>query len=442
MRQHAIRQHARGYTLVEVSVVLLALGLVLWGAVVFWQQSAGQRSSALQLDVQQQAKQSVTGFLHARHRLPCPAADANGVESCTSGTGGLRQVGFLPWQTLGLPRPEAGRLRYGVYREPSATAAEDRDLAVSRDRMNPLRVRTPSPRPQNGSAPNGNAPPVPVAATGQLGATESGDTFDPLNTACNAANAPPCPLGGEASVGQVDICLALNTASDPISAPTGRLGVSAGGVRRPAAFVIAAPGLLDADADGVAFDGANATASDTSPTFESANTRGTSSYDDSVIAASHTELFALLACETGLSAAEHAHFNAAIGAFVLERAMYDYRDQLHVMVRLAEADVAAAAAGLLGAGAGVSDAAQAMLAATGDTILSVGARSFQIGLAAVGIAAAAAGLVAATLGTIDSAASLVDAIATHDEFAARTTAITDLAISINRNALMADAIGF
>ena len=69
-------------------------------------------------------------------------------------------------------------------------------------------------------------------------------------------------------------------------------------------------------------------------------------------------------------------------------------------------------------------------------------RSFMQKMAAVGIAAAVAGGVMAALGMIDSAASLVDAIATHDEFAARTTAITDLAISINRNALMADAIGF
>ena len=78
-------------------------------------------------------------------------------------------------------------------------------------------------------------------------------------------------------------------------------------------------------------------------------------------------------------------------AFVLERALYDYRDQLYVMVKLAEADVAAATAGVTSAIAGGADAAQAMLSATADTTMSVGARSFQIGLAAVGIAAAVAG---------------------------------------------------
>ena len=424
-----MRQRMRGFTLVEISVALLALGLVVWGAVAFWQQSAGQRVSALQLDVQQQARQSVLGFLYARHRLPCPAADANGVESCSLAGGGLRQVGFVPWQTLALPRPESGRLRYGVFREASATAHLDRDLAVAQDRMNPLRVRTPNPRPQNGSAPNGNAPPLPVATAG-------------LNSACNPANAPPCSLGGAASVNQVDVCLALNTASDTATAPAGSLGVMSAGVRRPAAFAIAAPGLLDADGNGQAFDGANATASDASPTFESSNPRATHAYDDTVLAASHAELFAMLGCETGLSVAAHAHFNAATGAFVLERALYDYRDQLYVMVKLAEADVAAATAGVTSAIAGGADAAQAMLSAVADTTMSVGARSFQIGLAAVGIAAAVAGGIAAGVSMGLAVDSLVDAQDTHNEFAARTTAITDLSISINRNALLADAIGF
>ena len=83
-----------------------------------------------------------------------------------------------------------------------------------------------------------------------------------------------------------------------------------------------------------------------------------------------------------------------------------------------------------------------MLSAVADTTMSVGARSFQIGLAAVGIAAAVAGGIAAGVSMGLAVDSLVDAQDTHNEFAARTTAITDLSISINRNALLADAIGF
>jgi prepilin-type N-terminal cleavage/methylation domain-containing protein len=185
-----MKRRMQGFTLVEVSVVLLALGIVLLGATVFWQQSASVRVAAVQQDAQVQARQSLVGFLYANHRLPCPAADANGTESCASGVA-LRQVGYVPWLTLGLPRPEAGRLRYGVYREQSTTAWSDRDLARAYDRMNPLRVATPNPTPTNANAPNGNMPPLPVASAGLLGATQSGNLASPLNTACNASLSPP-----------------------------------------------------------------------------------------------------------------------------------------------------------------------------------------------------------------------------------------------------------
>ncbi|GAB3359685.1 MULTISPECIES: type II secretion system protein [Giesbergeria] len=436
-----MRRRMAGFTLVEISVALLALGLILPGAVVYWQLSERQRVSASQANVQQQARDAVVGFLHANYRLPCPAADALGVESCTEGTG-LRQVGFVPWRTLGLPRPEAGALRYGVYREDSAVAHEDRDLAAIKDRMNPLRVRTPNPTPQNGNAPNANAPPVPSVAAGLLGATQSGDPANPLNTACNAANSPPCPLGGAQSVNQIDVCLALNTASEALVAPAGQLAVNMLAGRRPVAFLIAAPGLLDADGNGQNFDGANASASSSAPTFEAPGMAVSNAYDDVVLAASHAELFSELQCAGALSAASHAHFNAATGAFVLERALYDYRDQLYVSVKLAEADVAAAGAGVAGAASGVLDAAKEMLSATADTTMSVGARSFQIGLAAAGIVAAAAGGVAAGLAMADSISSLAEAEDVHSDFATRTTAMTNLAISVNRNTLTADALGF
>ena len=138
-----MKHRMMGFTLVELSMVLLALGLILPGAVIFWQLSERHRVTAVQTDAQQQSRDAVVGFLHANYRLPCPAANTLGVEDCAA----TRQVGFVPWRSLGLPRPQAGGLRYGVYRAPSAagaaTAPLDQDLAVARDRMNPLRVRTP-----------------------------------------------------------------------------------------------------------------------------------------------------------------------------------------------------------------------------------------------------------------------------------------------------------
>ncbi|MFY3386648.1 prepilin-type cleavage/methylation domain-containing protein [Paracidovorax sp. MALMAid1276] len=437
-----------GFTLVELSLVLLALGLILPGAVIFWQLSERHRVAGVQMDAQQQSRQALVGYLHSHYRLPCPAADTNGVESCTDGTD-IRQMGYLPWRTLSLPRPEAGRLRYGVYRAPSgatmAAAPQDRDLAVVRDRMNPLRVRTPDPKPQNHTeAPNPNSPPIPAvlpSLNSVLGMTQSGNDAAPLNPACDAAADPACPLGVVNAVNLIDICLALNTASDDLVAPAGRLATQVGANRRIAAFVVAAPGLLDAQGNGQAFDGANATASNADPTFASPAQAVSDQYDDIVLAASHYELFTELQCGAALSAISHAHFNVATGAFVMERAMYDYRDQLYIAVVLARADVAAAAAGALSAAAGSLDAAKEMVSAVADTTMSVGARAFQIALAAVGIGLAVASDIAAAAAVVDAALSLAEAEDVFDDFATRTTAMTNLSRDINTNALRADAIG-
>lgn len=456
-----MKRRMLGFTLVELSVILLALGIILPGAVIFWQLAERHRVAGVQMDVQQQSRDALVGFLHSNYRLPCPAVDTMGVESCIDG-GTLRQVGYLPWRTLDLPRPEAGALRYGVYREPSgaaiAEASADRDLAVARDRMNPLRVRTPSPIPKNyvdddttkdafftgyQHTPNSNAPPVPEvqsSLTSVLGMTQSGDDAAPLNSLCDASGNPPCPLGVQRAVNLIDICLALNTASDALVAPAGRLATQAGGTRRTAAFVLVAPGLLDADGDGRAFDGANATASDANPTFAAPQQAVTNHYDDIVLAASHTELFTELHCGAALSAIVHGHFNAATGAFVMERAMYDYRDQLYIALVMARADVVSAAAGIAAAAAQSLDAAKEMVSAVADTTLSAGARSFQIALAAVGIGLAVASDAAAIAAQIDAVQSLDQAQQVYDDFAARTTAMTNLSRSVNVNALTADAI--
>jgi hypothetical protein len=198
--------------------------------------------------------------------------------------------------------------------------------------------------------------------------------------------------------------------------------------------------LLDADGDGRAFDGANATASDADPTFAAPEQAVTNHYDDIVLAASHTELFTELHCGAALSAIVHGHFNAATGAFVMERAMYDYRDQLYIALVMARADVVSAAGGVAAAVAQSLDAAKEMVSAVADTTLTAGARSFQIALAAVGIGLAVASDAAAIAAQVDAVQSLDQAQQVYDDFAARTTAMTNLSRSVNVNALTADAI--
>lgn len=428
----------RGFMLVEIAVALAVLGLLLLGAVTYWQQQQRQRVAEVQMQSQTQAQQALIGFAQARYRLPCPAIDTQGLENCASG-----QVGFLPWQTLQLPKPEAGRLRYGVSRQAATEPELDQDLAVARDRMNPLRVPTSVPRAQNNTAPNGQLPRLPAATEGLIGASQSGQHDEPLNAACETGDTPPCSATPAShAVNLIDLCLALNRASDSAAAPDGVLGVNVQGSRMAVAFVLAAPGLLNASGSGNAFDGANASASSTSPTFESPSAAISSSYDDQVVAVSHAQLFAHLQCAPALAAISHTHFNAATAAVAMERGLYDFRDQLYVSWKLADSAEAAAGAGIASAASALLDGAKEIVSATADTTMSAGARSFQIGLS---IAATAAAGVAAVQAAVAMAMAVEDkqgAWEDWEDYADNTTAATALAESISRNALRADAMGF
>ncbi len=438
-----MKKHTQGYSLIEIAVVLTALGIILIGATLYWQQSFGARAQVVQSSLQQQARNAVTGFLYANYRLPCPSADALGMESCGT-SAAPHAVGFLPWKTLGMSGPELGQLKYGVYRDATVNPSTDKDLATLRDRMQVLRTATPSPRPTNGEAPNAGSPPAPSPTLSLVGYSYSGDWTNPLNASCNASVDPSCatPSAGSSSVNMIDICLSLHSVSQLTSAGAGRVAVNLAGSRLPVAFVVVAPGLLDADANGDRFDGLNASATNALPTFEASSRPSSPTYDDQVAGVSAQELFSQLSCGAGLSAISHGHFNVATSGLMFERALYDYRDQLDVQVALAQADVAASLAGTFSAAASIVAGAGEIVSATGDTVLSAGARSFQIGLSIAATVVAGLGTVAAIASTVLSGLNLTTAQNAWNDFASNTTAMTDLAISINQNALLADAIGF
>lgn len=133
-----------GFTLVEMAILLLIVGLLLGGGLmVLGAQTEAQRFKETQRQLDE-ARDALLGFAVANGRLPCPASAAsNGVESfCTNTTAGCGAVtttppdhgrcsnpynGFLPGATLGLPgttngfvidgwmHNPANRLRYAVY---------------------------------------------------------------------------------------------------------------------------------------------------------------------------------------------------------------------------------------------------------------------------------------------------------------------------------------
>jgi prepilin-type N-terminal cleavage/methylation domain-containing protein len=109
---------SRGFSLIEMSIVLLLVALLLGSILVPLSAQVDQRRASdteKQLDA---IKESLIGFAIANRYLPCPAVSAtNGAEdrTGTACTGGKR-VGFLPWVTLGITRYDswANLYRYSV----------------------------------------------------------------------------------------------------------------------------------------------------------------------------------------------------------------------------------------------------------------------------------------------------------------------------------------
>jgi prepilin-type N-terminal cleavage/methylation domain-containing protein len=107
-----MRQHSRGFTLVEIAISMVILGLVLTGLVVSLSQQLEQRRLLDTRTTLAQANEALTAFVVANGRLPCPAvAASNGLESTAGGPGiCTTAAGFLPAVTLGLPNLDANGL--------------------------------------------------------------------------------------------------------------------------------------------------------------------------------------------------------------------------------------------------------------------------------------------------------------------------------------------
>ncbi len=389
-----------GFTLVELGVSLVLLGLLALAFVAYWRTSAQERATVADRDLLAVTERAVVGFAHAGFRLPCPASDSAGNEDCTGG----RQTGFLPWRTLGVADARAGTLLYGAYRAPNTGQPWiDMDLAQAMDRLRPSFTVGPPPM----------LPAAPLALS-------------------------------PANANLLDFCYALTLASN-VPANAAALGVvdaNAAAARRAVAFTVAAPGLLDADGDGNPFDGLQASASSASPTFDAANRPVSGSYDDRVLAVPFNALFAQLQCGQALSAVSHSHVNAATAAASLQQALINYKRQLEIAALLAGAGVASGTAGVLSASAGLASAVAGSANAVAFTILTYGSASAVM-------APAVAAVVSNTAAVAASAATLALSIVAKVEADSRVTNVQPLvtdsatqATAIDADARTADNLGF
>ena len=110
-----------GFTLVEMSVVLIVVALLLGSLLVPLSTQVDQRQGAETERMLENAREALIGFAMVNGRLPRPAqSSSNGAEkatgSCTGPSAVVNCTGFLPWATLGLPRFDgySKQLRYSV----------------------------------------------------------------------------------------------------------------------------------------------------------------------------------------------------------------------------------------------------------------------------------------------------------------------------------------
>lgn len=355
-----MRNNEKGFSLLELAVVLVIIGVLTSATVFFFQQH--DEVPLLQTETEKGSlralENALHGFIYANNRLPCPDTNGDGLENCTA------DIGTVPERTLGLAGPaiNSSRIpyRYGVFRKANTlTPAEDMDLAVAKDRFLPL---------------------LPVAGSVKVA----------LETPLNQING-------------IDFCQALRTAA--ISGnDTAEVHVSSGGIWNNVAYVLVDPGQRDASGDGNLLDGINGTGTG----WELSSRAQSSVYDDTVRAADFDHLFTRLGCSGVISAAVHSHANTALAAAVARDSFVDYNVQLGLIADLAAAQVEAGEAGVLTAAAGLANVTSTSAIATAETILSAGATAGLAALVAVAVAAhAGATVLAAEL------KSLFETIKTH-----------------------------
>lgn len=111
----------RGFTIIELAVVLLVVSLLLGSILVPLGSQMKQRNKAETQRNLDEARQALIGYAMINGRLPRPAVSAtDGNESGACATGGAADeakcTGFIPWVTLGISPTDAwGKLlRYSV----------------------------------------------------------------------------------------------------------------------------------------------------------------------------------------------------------------------------------------------------------------------------------------------------------------------------------------
>jgi prepilin-type N-terminal cleavage/methylation domain-containing protein len=98
-------KQCNGFTLIEIAVVLVVLGLMLGGLLIPISAQLDQRNYAETRRAMGDIREALLGFAMANGHLPCPAISvSDGREDRASSGLCNKRAGFLPWADLGLPK--------------------------------------------------------------------------------------------------------------------------------------------------------------------------------------------------------------------------------------------------------------------------------------------------------------------------------------------------
>jgi type II secretory pathway pseudopilin PulG len=93
-----------GFTIVEIAIVLLVVGLMIGGLVAPLTSQLEQRRVTETQRVMDEAREALFGFALRNGYLPCPAISAIDGREDRSGSVCNKRFGYLPWATLGVAR--------------------------------------------------------------------------------------------------------------------------------------------------------------------------------------------------------------------------------------------------------------------------------------------------------------------------------------------------
>jgi prepilin-type N-terminal cleavage/methylation domain-containing protein len=95
--------HQKGFTLVELAIVLVIVGLLVSAFLTPLSAQLDQSRNATARRDLQEIKEALLGFVVVNSRLPCPDTDGNGTENPCANTNATSSTGGnLPWADLGL----------------------------------------------------------------------------------------------------------------------------------------------------------------------------------------------------------------------------------------------------------------------------------------------------------------------------------------------------